>query len=288
MRFANQGVEVASLDSMGAPFWASPARYMAVQPWNAPSLVPTFADPAEYGSAPHLGFTPGTFAIPLAAAAPLSAKLSAAWRDSGASPASTLRLLKGDTRLGLEHTPSAGLRWGFLTDGSSWLGGQPSGAFGNRVHSSTVWVGRNFRRGLGRYWTATLSGTLALTKVDLPSGSMLAVEPYLMSTWEFGIERGVRGEGHWSRLSLTQPIRAESGKGTLTYLAGLKDGAPDYQTAMASLSPQGREVEVAFTHEMPVGPGRAVLKLARSFDFLHQHEVSASSVGFAYRVPLPH
>ena len=288
MRFANQGVEVASLDSMGAPFWASPARHMAVQPWNAPSLVPTFADPAEYGSAPHLGFTPGTFAIPVGAAAPLSANLSALWSDPGASPASTLRLLKGDGRLGLEHTPSAGLRWGFLTDGSSWLGGQPSGAFGNRVHSSTVWVGRNFRRGLGRYWTATLSGTLALTKVDLPSGSMLAVEPYLMSTWEFGIERGVRGEGHWSRLSLTQPTRAESGKGTLTYLAGLKDGAPDYQTAMASLSPQGREVEVAFTHEMPVGPGRAVLKLARSFDFLHQHEVSASSVGFAYRVPLPH
>ena len=288
IRFANLGVEVASLDSLGAPFWVSPANYMAVQSWNAPNLAPAFAEPAEEGSVPHLGFTPGTLAIPVRAAAPLSASLLAAWRYSGASPASTLRLLTGDGRLGLEQAPSAGFRWGFLSDGSSWLGGQPSGAFGNRVRSSTAWVGRNFRRGLGQSWTATLSGTLALAQVDLPSGSMLDVEPYLMSTWEVGIEQGVRGEGHWSRLSLTQPLRAESGKGTLIYLAGLKDGAPDYQTATASLSPHGREVELAFTHEMPIGPGRAALKLARSFDFLHQQGVSASSVGLAYRVPLSH
>ena len=286
-RFADQGVEVASLDSLGAPFWASPARYMAVQPWNAPSLAPTFADAAAHRSALHLGFTPGTLAIPVRAAAPLSASLSAAGMGSGASPASTLRLLKGDGRIGLEQAPSAGFRWGFLTDGSSWLGGQPSGAFGNRVHSSTAWVGRNFRHGLGPSWTATLSGTLALTQVDLPSGSMLDVEPYLMSTWEFGLERGIRGEGHWFRLSLKQPLRAESGKGTLTYLAGLKDGAPAYETAAASLSPRGREVELAFTHEMPIGPGRAALKLARSFDFLHQKGGSASSIGLAYRAPMP-
>lgn len=210
-----------------------------------------------------------------------------AWRDFGKSPVlSTLRLLIGHGRLGLEQAPGDGFRWGFLTDGSSWLGGQPSGAFGNRVHSSTVWVGRNVRRGFGRYLTATLSGTLALAQVDLPSGSMLDVEPYLMSTWEFGVERGVRGQGHWSRLSLKQPLRAESGKGTLTYLAGLQNGAPNCQTAVAVLSPRGREVELAFTHEMPIGPGRAALKLAHSFDFLHQQGVSASSVGVAYKVPL--
>ncbi|MCY4276736.1 MAG: S8 family serine peptidase [Gammaproteobacteria bacterium] len=286
-RFASQGVEVASLDSLGAPFWASPARYMAVQPWNAPSLAPAFAEPAERGSAPHLGFTPGTLAIPLRAAAPLPASLSTAWKDFGSSPASTLRLLTGDGRLGLEQAPSIGFRWGFLRDSASWQGGQPSGAFGSRVHSSTVWTGRNFQHRLGQFWTATLSGTLALTRVDLPSGSMLKVEPHLMSTWELGIERGIRGEGHWSRLSLMQPLRAESGKGTLTYLAGLKGGATDYQMAAAPLSPQGREIELAFTYERPVGLGRAALKLARSFDFLHQQGVSAFSVGLAYRAPLP-
>lgn len=285
-RFANQGVEVASLDSMGAPFWASPARYLAVQPWNAPNLAPAFVEPAEHGSAPHMGFTPGTLAIPVRAAAPLSASVMGAWRDFGKSPVSTLRLLTGDSRLGLEQAPGDGFRWGFLTDGSSWQGGQPSGAFGNKVHSSTVWVGRSLRHSFARSLTATLSGTLALTQVDLPSGSMLDVEPYLMSTWEFGVERGVRGEGHWSRVSLKQPLRAESGKGSLTYLAGLTNGAPDYQTAAAALSPEGREIELAFTHEMPIGPGRAALKLAHSFDFLHQQGVSASSLGVAYKVPI--
>ena len=287
-RFADRGVEVASLDSLGAPFWASPARYMAVQPWNAPRLAPTFAAPAEYGSAPHLGFTPETFAIPVRAAIPLFSGRSLASMISRASPVSTLRLLKGEGRIGLEQAPSTGFRWGFLTDGSSWLGGRPSGAFGNKVHSTTAWIGRNFRRGLGRSWTATLSGTLALAQVDLPTGSMLDVEPYLMSTWELGIERGVRGKGHWYRLSLAQPLRAESGQGTLTYLAGLKGGAPYYETAAASLSPQGRELELKITYEMPVGPGRAVLKLARSCEFLHQPGVSQSSIGLTYRAPLPH
>lgn len=262
-RLAAQGVEVASLDSWGAPFWSSPARYMAVQPWNAPQLVPAFAEPADHGTL-HLGFTPGTKSV-----------------GTGA-----LRLLSGKSRLGIEQAPSDGFRWGVLQDGDSWLGGFPAGAFGNDVRSTTAWFGRSTQFDLGRSWTLLLSGTLALANVDLPSGAMLDVEPHLMSTWNVALERGVRGVGQWSRLSLTQPLRAETGKGTLTYLAGLKGGAPAYHHATAPLAPQGREVELAFTHETPIGPGRAVLRIARSFDFLHQRGRSASSIGFAYRVNL--
>ncbi len=275
LRLAAQGVEVASLDNWGAPFWSSPVRYMSVQPWSQPRLTPTFADPAGHSGELHLGFTPRTVAIPARAVA----------RIDGAG-ADTLRLLKGDGRIGIEQAPSAGFRWGVLRDNSSWLGGFPSGAFGNNVHSSTTWFGRIARFEFDRSWAITFSGTLALTQVDLPSGAMLDVEPHLMSTWDIAVERGVRGVGKWSRLSLTQPLRAETGNGTLTYLAGLKNGAPAYDRASAPLAPQGREVELAFTHETPIGPGRAVLRIAHSFNFLHQPGRSDSSIGFAYRVNL--
>jgi len=276
-RLDAQGVEVASLDSWGAPFWSSPTRYMGVQPWTAKPLVPTFAEPAEYSAQLHLGFTPGTIALP---ARGVWDGIEGAWTDS-------LRMLTGDGRIGIEQAPSDGFRWGVLRDGSSWLGGFPSGAFGNNVDTSTAWLGRSARFELGRSWALNLSGTLALAQVDLPSGAMLDVEPHLMSTWNIAVERGVRGVGQWSRLSLTQPVRAETGKGTLTYLAGLDNGEPAYDRATAPLAPQGRELELAFTHETPFGAGRVVFRIAHSFNFLHQQGRSDSSIGFAYRVNLP-
>lgn len=274
-RLAAQGVEVASLDSWGAPFWSSPVRFMSVQSWTQPRLSPSFADPAGHSGEFHLGFTPGTVAVPARAIA----------RIDGAV-AGTLRLLKGDGRIGVEQAPVAGFRWGVLRDNSSWQGGFPSGAFGNTVHSSTAWLGRSARFEFDRSWAVSLSGTLALVQVELPSGAMLDVEPHLMSTWGIAVEQGVRGVGKWSRLSLTQPLRAETGKGTLTYLAGLKNGAPAYDRASAPLAPQGREVVLSFTHETPVGLGRAVIRVGHSFNFLHQRGRSDSNIGLAYRVNL--
>ena len=283
-RLASQGVEVAGLDSLGAPFWSSPERYMSVQPWNSPRLIPAFTDPAEHGGQPHLGFTPGTSAIPVAPGARTLSRSVAAWHDSYGTGMDTLRLLKGEDRIGIEQVPSNGYRWGVLKDGSSWLGGYPSGAFGNNVRSSTSWFGRSARFELDRSWTLDISGTLALTRANLPPGAMLEVDPHLMSTWDIAVERGMRGVGKWSRFSLTQPLRAETGNGTLTYLAGLKNGARAYDRATAPLAPRGREVEMAFTHETPVGSGRAVLRIAHSVDFLHQRGRSDTRLGFAYRV----
>ena len=53
-RLAARGVEVASLDSMGAPFWSSPLRL--VHQTRNQSLIPDFAEPDW---TPHRGFTPG-------------------------------------------------------------------------------------------------------------------------------------------------------------------------------------------------------------------------------------
>ena len=61
----------------------------------------------------------------------------------------------------------------------------------------------------------------------------------------------------WTRISLSQPLRAESGEGTFTYRPGLKDGARVYGLTAVSLAPEGRALEVALTHETPIGRGGA-------------------------------
>ena len=199
-RLALQGVEVASLDSLGAPFWSSPAAY--VQPIdNAVSTIPDFSEPDEEGDGRlHRGFSPETI--------------------SGPEDDRGVRLLAGADRIGLERSPVDGLRWGILGDAASWQGGGVSGAFGEGVRSVTAWVGHDAMVELDDAWTLRASATLALGHAFHDPGAMLSIDAHALSTWDVGLERGERGRGAWSRIAFSQPLRAESGDATFTYLAG--------------------------------------------------------------------
>ena len=263
-RLASGGIEVASLDSMGAPFWSSPERFVRSARRRS-TATQEFAEsgPGE-GRNPHLGFTLATIPVALS--------------DSG------LRLLLGEDRVGLEHSLTQGLRWGALVDAASWQGGHASGAFGDRVRSTTAWVGRNARLELDGDWSLSGSATLAVGQAALQPGSMLEVAPYTMSTWNVGLEHGKRGNGTWTGLSFSQPLRAETGKATLHYLSGLERGSPVYERAGASLAPEGRELELALTYETPIGFGRGVVELAHSWDAGHDPGRTHSRAGVAYRL----
>ena len=259
-RLAGRGVEVASLDTLGAPFWSSPARF--VRQTSYQSVIPEFADP-EW--TPHRGFTP---------------------RVSAGPAVNGFQMLGGRSQIGLERAPRRGFRWGVLGDTSSWLGGRASGAFGERVQSVTTWVGRGTHIELNDALSLTGSATLGLGRVFLRSGGMLEVDTHLMSAWQVGLEHGQRDHGrwYWSQLSISQPLRAESGKGTLTYLAGLKDGLPFYDRATVPLAPEGRELELALTHEAPIGRGRGVIETAHSWNAAHEPGQTQWRVGVAYQV----
>ena len=126
-RLAAQGVEVASLDSLGAPFWSSPARFMKVVPWMTPSLIPTLGGVGDQGGQPHLGFTPGTVAVPIVASEGKPFSALGAWDRSNEWGGSALRLLKGEDRVGVERAPGTGYQWGVVVshfvslDGSNYF-----------------------------------------------------------------------------------------------------------------------------------------------------------------------
>ena len=285
-RLAGSGVEVASLDSFGAPFWSSPEQFIhtvwhptsaitafAKSPdaccavdWRNPLMaIPAFTSPENIrGRDTHLGFTPGTIAGPV--------------NENG------LRLLVGKDRIGFEQAQVDGFQWGILADAESWQGGRASGAFGDQVRSMSAWVGRSAQVELAEAWTLNASATLAFGRPFFQSGVMLDVGMHAMSAWDIGVERGERGRGTWSRLSLSQPLRAELGDGTFTYLSGLKDGEPVYDHANFALAPGGREVELALTHEAQIGWGRGVIQVAHSWDARHEPGRNRSRIGAAYRV----
>lgn len=207
-RLSIQGVEVASLDSMGAPFWSSPEQYI-YSLHDLVGVIPVFSEPEEVGGEHlHLGFTPGTIAGPA--------------NERG------IRLLFGQDRIGLERASSDGFRWGLFGDSASWQGGSASGAFGNSAKSMTAWVGRDGRVEMAGGWALRGSATVALGRPFLESNRMLDVDPHVMSAWDLGLDRGERGQGAWWRLALSQPLRAESGNAEFTYLSGLADSAPVY------------------------------------------------------------
>ena len=264
LRLAAQGVEVASLDSLGAPFWSAPTWH--ILPVDARVVaIPTFSEPEEEGGGtPHLGFTRGTIA--------------------GPTGGQGVHFLVGKDRAGLERAPVDGFRWGIVGDATSWQGGSASGAFGDEVRSVTAWIGRSTRIELGDAWNLRASATVGLGHAFLASGGMLDVDAHALSTWDLGLEHGERGRGRWSRIGLTQPLRAESGEATLSYLRGLDSGFPVYDRATVSLAPEGRELELAFTHEAPIGWGRGVIEVAHSWDAGHEPGKTSARIGAAYRL----
>jgi len=263
-RLASRGVEVASLDGLGAPFWSSPVAY--IRPMNnLVSPIPDFSRRDDEGGGQlHLGFSPGTIAGPA--------------DDRG------VRLLLGAHKFGVEGSPSDGLRWGFLGDTASWQGSGASGAFGHGVRSVTAWVGRNAKFELDDAWTLRTSATLAFGQVFYEPGAMLSIDPHVLSAWDFGLERGERGRDTWSRIAFSQPLRAESGDATFTHLAGLKDGVPAYDRVKLPLVPEGRELEFAVTHEAPIGHGRGAITVAHTWDAVHEPGASSWRIGVAYRL----
>ena len=169
-RLSKSGAEVASLDSMGAPFWSSPEAF--VYPTYDQPLVPGFAEPRW---TPLRGFTPGVSAGPAV---------------------NGFQMLAGVNQIGLERAPRNGFRWGILGDASSWMGGHASGAFGERMRSVTTWVGRGIQVEMSDTLTLHGSATLGLGRVFLEPGSMLDVDAHLMSSWEIGL--GARATRRWN------------------------------------------------------------------------------------------
>ena len=181
---------------------------------------------------------------------------------------------------------SEGVGFSAFTRSRRRLDGAASGAFSFEGGSSLAALH------LDRAWPLEESGrwrmegafTLA---ADLPRGfgehrgSMPEAGPVLLSDWSIGVAHDSR-DLH-TRLSLSQPPRAETGYARLSRPGGEGDGAPLYETRRFSLVPPRRQLTLELVHQRPFAGGDVVVSVLRTENRGHAPAPRRYVAGIAWR-----
>ena len=260
------GAEIASFDDSGFPFWQPLHTLVSGAQRDASVVVPNFgAEAPDAVCAPILPLAPGAVC---------------------ARSAQPLRLLAAPGRIGAAYSFGNGLSVSTLTHaGDGRMDGQASGAFSLGFGASVFAV--NVRRDyeFGEHWRLSAQATIA---VDAPGARtrMIDATPALLSTWEAALVRRTETtEGaHRLKLSIDQPLRAESGRAVLTVPSGrTRTGETTYTRHAFDLAPSGRELRLSASYERSLFDGEAIVHTALATAPGHARGKPELTVGAAWR-----
>ena len=271
------GQEIAAFDSLGAPFWFDLGNFASVRDEDAiamqlrdfmtpdPGLHGLGARPVlslrkEHGAwvprheapsglqlglldtpagaeAGHLGLAEHALALSLGGPNGLSATAFSTEGTDGASPSSGAVL---SWRAG--ESPFS-LRAGWLGEREALLGTSARGAFG-ALSADAVFAGINAEAQLGG-WRVFGGAELGTVTAEESGGLIADLSPLTTSAFALRVTRPL-GTDRGLGLSVSQPLRVESGEATLSVPAGrTKGGDVLRRPVSADLSPTGRQVDVA-------------------------------------------
>ena len=264
------GLSLAAYDSLGFPFFYRLDDFVADESSGGGSPIPEFLpEPARARACDPLRLlAPGLLCTPWATGSRVQALAS----PDGAGAA---------LRLG------GGARVSGFTRAQGRLDGAGAGAFSFDGGSTlaALHYDRAWTPGIPGRWRIEGSLTVA---ADLPrtlgttTASHFAAGTSMISKWSVGLTRA-HGDGR-TRLSLTQPPRAESGHGRFTVSSGRReDGTRLYETHRASLVPSRRELTWRLAHQRPVGGGELVLSVHHTRSRGHRAARPEHGAGVAYR-----
>ena len=283
-----QGLEIAGFDSWNAPFWY-PAQALA-QPFEPPLLPPRPGlDPVFEQTAllPQLRW------FELDATGPQDrrrwrlavANRAAADFDAGQTGFAVGQAWRWRT-FGFSGDLPGGLRLGVLTEAGANQGARPAGAFGASANSQLAWLSREHTWPLS--WAGgvalRLNYLLAAGRPDYPRGALFKAGGSLYSSASIALER--RARGSLTRLSLSQPLRAETGAGVLRYPIGrTRQGDWLYASHRFSLAPTARELRFGLRHHrpLPLG-GKLALELAHALNAGHIAGRRRVQAGMSYHL----
>ena len=281
-----QGLEIAGFDSWNAPFWY-PAQALA-RPYEPPLLPPRPAlDPVFEQTAllPQLRW------FELDATGPQDrrrwrlavANRAAADFDPGQTGFAIGQAWRWRT-FGFSGDLPGGLRLGMLTEAGANQGARPAGAFGAAANSQLAWLSREHAWPLS--WAGgvalRLNYLLAAGRPDYPRGALFKAGGSLYSAASLALEH--RGAETRTRLSIGQPLRAESGRGTLRYAVG-RDRAGNwrYEQLRFALRPETREVRFQLRHDRPLFKGQLAVELSYAHNADHVPGQHRAQAGLGYR-----
>ena len=284
-----QGLEIAGFDSWNAPFWY-PAQALA-HPYESPLLPPRPGlDPVFEQTAllPQLRW------FELDEAGPQDrrrwrlavANRAAADFDAGQTGFAVGQAWRWRT-FGFSGDLPGGLRLGMLTEAGANQGARPAGAFGAAANSQLAWLSREHAWSLTRPgndgWRLRLNYLLAAGRPDYPRGALFKAGGSLYSSASIALER--RARGSLTRLSLSQPLRAETGAGVLSYPIGrTRQGDWLYASHRFSLVPAARELRFGLRHHRPLFKGQLALELSYAHNADHIPGQHRAQAGLGYRL----
>ena len=255
-------LEIMALDDLGAPFWyrlgdfvtaangppmdARVRGFLAGGTREAPEWrgITARKTLAETGGG-HLSLAEGGMMATLKGRAGLSASVFGTNREYDAAGAT----------LGWRPEGSPlGLRLGWITEDETILGGEGRGAFGS-LAADTAFIRLEGDMRLGA-WRLGGGAEWGSVRPRAQGGLIEEVSP--ISTSAFALHaRAALTDTDTVRLSLSQPLRVEDGRASLTLPAArTKLGRVVHMSMASPLAPGERQIDLAATWERPLAEGR--------------------------------
>ena len=293
--------EIAAFDTLGAPFWydidtmvgvaARPALHDRFRDFQQLSLseslgapasairIPILQSPDElHGALPtlylaksgapnavnanHFGLARHSVVATLPVSADLSATLLTTEGLARQEPASGVTLAW--------RAPEAplGLRAGWMGERQTLLGSESEGAFGNLVaHAVFAGVEADTELGLWRLGGTAEIGTVT---AQAQGGVFQGISPLATSAFALHATRQNEDGGAF-RVSLSQPLRVESGQALLALPSGRTTaGEVIRSTLTADVEPGGRQIDVVLQWQQPLELGQLRLGATLSHEPGHR------------------
>ncbi len=277
-----RGVEIAGFDAANAPFWMGAGTLVQPGGGHEVSPVPSLdagQDDERPGAAAGFAWREarGTALAPRGMRLELGAK-------GGAPFVEGARVVNG-AGLALRPEDGRGFGAGFTAERDAWLGGGSDGAFGEGVDGGMTWLRHEWQWTLdsdGR-WRIGTDATLASGRPRYGNSTMFSAGSAFYTSARVTAER--RTEDAVTRLSLSQPLRAETGKGRFRLPVGrTPEGEHVYAEHRVGLPPEGREVRMALERMQRWGPGTLGLKAGWTHEAGHTPGESDWLVGAAWEM----
>ena len=257
---AAMGREIMAVDGLGAPFWYRLEHFVA--PAEGPAvdarLRGFLASPSDESREPgvrvraisaadggHLALAEGGTMATLTNGAGLSASVFGA-RPGGDAAGGALGWRPGGSPVGL--------RFGWIGEDERILGGAGHGAFG-ALAADTAFLRVAGDVGLGAW---RLGAHAEWGRVRARARGGLIDDVSAISTSAFGVQAQVPvTDGDVLRFSVSQPLRVEDGRASLTLpVARTRYGAIQHAAFAPDLAPEARQIDLAATWERRLAAGR--------------------------------
>ena len=268
------GHEIAAFDDLGAPFWyaldsftdaadgpaartrlrdfmAQPRSEQETPSWRpslgavqsvdgagsgAPLRLGMLDAPPLGGNAGHLSLAGRALTLSTAGQGSLSAAAFSTEGLDGQAPAS------GATLDWWPEGAPLGVHGGWVGEREALLGSRTAGAFG-RMTADSAFAGIEARARVGA-WRLGAGAEIGTVNASVRGGLVADVSPLITSAFALQAVRPLN-DGDTFTLSLSQPLRVESGHASLSVPVGrTKDGLVRRRPVTADLVPTGRQIEV--------------------------------------------